>query len=412
MKKQIATFGRKSRSILVAHKKRSIIIGIILLVVIVSIISQAFTAKPKHTLAAAKYSKIVEQVSESGKISASGVAPVYSTTTGLVDEVMVQNGTVVERGDVLFHVTSTATQRERETALSNYMAAKSALDAARAGQLSLQASMFGKWDTFKELAESDEYENSDGTPKYVQRAVPEFHIPEKEWLAAEAEYKNQEAVISQKSVEVSALWRAYEAAMDSNVVAVIGGTVRNLAVSRGEQVTAGSSAAAATSVPTLYLVDTTVPTTVKLAVSENEITKIKPGQRATVELDAVAGQTFQATVDRVDSVATPSQDNSEYSVYLTLTKPSNAIRHGMSADVDITVIEKDRVLTVPTSAVKPYRGGRAVRVLDKKGEMVFVPVVIGARGSGNTEIVSGIKEGTMVVTALSNDQIERKSGLF
>ena len=70
------------------------------------------------------------------------------------------------------------------------------------------------------------------------------------------------------------------------------------------------------------------------------------------------------------------------------------------------------VLTVPNSAVKPYKGGRAVRVVDKKSKEGFkyVPVEIGLKGKDKTQILSGIKEGQEVITVVSNEKA--KQSLF
>jgi multidrug efflux pump subunit AcrA (membrane-fusion protein) len=84
----------------------------------------------------------------------------------------------------------------------------------------------------------------------------------------------------------------------------------------------------------------------------------------------------------------------------------------MTADVDITVAEKKDILTVPSSAVKPYQGKKAVRVLSEDGEIEYIPVEVGIKGDGKTEILSGIEEGTEVIVALPNEEVETSGGLF
>ena len=66
-------------------------------------------------------------------------------------------------------------------------------------------------------------------------------------------------------------------------------------------------------------------------------------------------------------------------------------------------------MIVPNSAIKPYQGGRAVRVPGENGEIEYIPVKIGIRGKSNTQILSGIEKGQEVITALSNDSIKRPS---
>jgi len=392
--------------------RRRIVYGVIIVAVAIGafIAWRTFTKESDFTLEKVRYDAITELVSETGNVTTAGVTPLYSTTNGMVDEVLVSNGDVVVEDDVLFSVKSTATHQEQEVALSSYLAAKADLEAARATQLSLQAAMFGKWDTFKELAQSDEFENSDGTPKHVQRAVPEFHIPEKEWLSAEVAYKNQQQVIAQKQAAHSAAWRAYEATQDSQVIAVLGGTVKNLSVARGDAVVVPTTLTLSSTKPALVLVDEGVQTMVRLSVNEVDVVKVKQGQSAVVELDAVSDKTFKARVQRVDTIADTTGDVVSFQVYVELLQTSNSIKQGMSADVDITVAQKEKVLTVPSSAIKPYQGGRAVRIIGDGGEIEFVPVKTGSRGDNRVEIVSGIDEGTEVVTTLKTDK--KSSGGF
>ena len=396
-------------------RKKKVLVIVLIVVLIFSgfALFRKITKPPKYTLEKAKFDSVVELVSETGNVTSAGAVPIYSTTTGMVDEMFVQNGDYVLEGSVLFSVKSSATKMEQDTALANYLAAKNELEAAKSTQLSLQADMFGEWDTFKNLAEGDTYENDDGTPRYSERAVPEFHIPEKDWLAAEKVYKDQQQVISKASAHVSADWAAYQATQDSEVKAQIDGEVRNLSVTKGDLVEVPAVLTVSGITPSLYLVDNDVQTAVKVDVNETDINKVQLGQSADVEFDAVAGKTFLGKVGRIDTISPSTSGNIvKFAVYIIVDGKSDLIKRGLTADVEIKVADKDNVLTVPSSAVKPYQGGKAVRMVGDKDEIKFTPVEVGAKGGGRIEILSGIEEGDEVVAALSNDQVERKSGLF
>ena len=394
-----------------SRKKKIVVVGIVLAVGIFGIIQYRNATKPPdYFIEAAKIDSLVELVSETGNVTTAGVTPVYSTTTGVVDEVLVENGDVITEDQELFSVKSTATKQEQDAALATYMTTKSALETAKATQLSAQATLFGKWDTFKELAEGDEYEEEDGTPKYVERGVAEFHVPEKEWLAAESAYKNQQQIVSEKSVAASAAWQAYQATQDGKLTALLGGVVRNLGVAKGDLVTVPTPILSVT--PALILEDESVEAIIMVAVNETDAIKVKEGQKAELEFDAISSKTFIASVDRVDTIASPEMGVIKYNVYLLLEEDVAQLQRGMTVDVDITVASLDNILTVPSSSVKPYQGGKAVRVVDKDGEIEFVPVVAGSKGDGKTEILSGIEEGREVIVTLTNEQNERSGGFF
>ena len=411
MKKKITKSIKKLKKL--PKKKKFLYIGIFVILIIVGYsIYKKSTKPPKYSLQAAKIDSIVELVSETGNVTSAGAVPIYSTTTGMVEEVFVNNGDIVNDGDILFKVKSTATKLEQDTALSAYMTAKSTLEAAKATQLSLQAQLFTKWDSYKDLAETEEYETYDEKPKEAERNTAEFLVPEKEWFAAESAYKNQQQIINQASVQTSAAWQAYQATQDSIVKAHIDGEVRNLGVTKGDIITVPTALTLATTSPAIVLVDDDIRTTIKISVGETDVLKVAEGQSAEVELDALKGKTFSATVDRVDTVASPNQTVITYAVYIVLDEQVDSIKRGMTADVDIVVASKEDILTVPASAVKPYEGGKAVRVVDDQGEIEYIPVEVGSRGDGMIEILSGIDEGTEVIVALANDQIERTGGLF
>lgn len=367
----------------------------------------------KYTLQVAKFDSITELISETGNVTAAGAVSVYSTTTGMVEEVYVRNGDLVFENDILFKIRSTATKLEQDTALSNYLIAKNTLEMAKSNQYAYQADMFGVWDEFRELAKSDTYEEPDGTPKYEQRSLSEFHISEKDWLAAEVKYKTQQQVINQTSALVSAKWQAYQATQDSEVIAHIDGEIRNLGIAKGDIVTLPTTLTLASTLPALILVEEDVPIIIKIDVNENDVGKVQVGQFVNVEFDAISKRVFSAIVDRVDTISSSASESVvKFSVYILLEEESDLIKRGLTADVDIVVASKERALVVPSSAVKPYQGGKAVRVVGKSDEIEFIPVEVGLKGGGKVEIISGIKEGDQVIVALANDQVERSGGLF
>ncbi len=405
------SFFQKVKGIL--FKKRTLAVVFVITLILGAVVYfQIRGGESQYLLESARYTSITERVSETGNVTTAGVIPAYSTTTGIVEEVLVSNGDVVEKDAKLFSVKSTANKQQKDSALASYLAAKSALDSAKATELSLQSSMFSKWDRYKDLAESDTYTDYKDAPREVERNVAEFHVPEKDWLSAEAAYKNQQQVVQEKSVALSSAWQAYQSTQDSTVVAVLGGEVRNLAITRGDAVIAPTASTLSSTKPALVVIDTQVRTTIEFQVNETDVLKVQEGQKAIVEFDAIDGQDFTGVVDRVDTVATGTQDIVQFSVYVVLDEILERVQPGMTADVDIIVASKDNVLTVPSSAVKPYQGGRAVRVVGSDGEVVFVPVEVGARGDRRTEILSGISEGTEVIVSLANEQIERNASFF
>ncbi|NTU73112.1 HlyD family efflux transporter periplasmic adaptor subunit [Candidatus Roizmanbacteria bacterium] len=384
--------------------KWKLILGLILLVVvgIVLQVSAKMFQKPGYVLGKVARSTISEYVTESGKISANSNVPLYSPANGVVDEIFVANGEVVKVGQKLFAIKSTATEQEKSQALATYLAAKSMLDAAQSGALKLQASMFDKWQSFKELAENDTYETADGAPKHENRALAEFHISENQWLAAEKDYKQQQNVIAQAQAAVSSTYALYQATQNATVKATAAGVVANISI--GENSVVGVS-----DPKPLAVISSTATTEAALLLSENDVFKVKEGQLATLDVKPFHSKKYHGTVTRVDAIGTEEKGVVRYTAYIRISDPDGQLRQGMNVDAAINTNNKERVLAIPNAAVKPYKGGRAVRVVGKNGVVEYRTVVTGIRGKDKTEILSGLQENQEFIISLSNEQIKRPS---
>ena len=187
------------------------------------------------------------------------------------------------------------------------------------------------------------------------------------------------------------------------------GTVSNLSVTNGSAVSINSTLSPQT--PVLAITKGTTNEVV-VPLSETDIAKVRPGQSAKINVDAVNNKTYKGIVERADAIGMKVQGIITYNVYLKFLDPDANLRPGMSVDVEITTKKLTGVLSVTNSTVKPYQGGKAVRIPGKKkGEVVYVPVEIGVRGKDRTQILKGLSEGQTVITSLSNEQIKRP-GLF
>jgi len=76
----------------------------------------------------------------------------------------------------------------------------------------------------------------------------------------------------------------------------------------------------------------------------------------------------------------------------------------MTLDADIITKELKSALTVPNSAIVPYKGGKAVRKLNDKNEIEFIPVSIGSKGESRTQILNGLTEDQKIIISISEDQ--------
>ena len=385
---------------------KKIVIAAIVLIAIFFVFNQSKdkNQEPSYRFQKVKKATIVNIVSETGEIMTSGKTDVSSSINGIVEELYIDNNDVVEKGQGLYKVNSTATDQQRAKAYSDYLKAKAGLETAKANQYGLQADMFEEWDEFKELAESDDYEDSDGNPRYENRALPEFHIPEKEWLEAESKYINQKQVIAQNQAALNNAWLLYQATTDGVVTAPADGTIANLSIAIYQYVDIST---------TSLVIDSKQDTWIKLSLNEADISTVKKGQKATISVDVLKNEGFVGIVERVDEFGSTENGIVTYGVYLSLSDPKNIVKPGMTVQADIETQRKENVLIVPNGAIKPYQGSKAVQIKDKKtGQVLYQPIKVGIVGTTTSEVISGLKEGQEIIIGQtqSEDSAQQGSG--
>ncbi len=388
-------------------KKIFVIVGGLILFLVASGVIQKATQPPPYITEKVKKSDITQTVTETGNITAESSAKVYSPSNGIVKEVFVENGQSVSEGELLFTVESSATEQEQQAALSTYLTAKTALNSAESSALSLRSSMYTNWEIFRNLATNDTYENSDDTPDLDQRKATEFQVAQDNWLAAEKKYKDQQTAVSQARAQVGTTWLAYQATQDAEVKAPISGVVANVAIIPSGSVRSQASASLTETITPALFITSPAPTEAVIALSESDILQLQSGQNAIIDVNAIDDKEYKGIVRRVDSVGTLDQGVNRYKVYIEILDADSDLRSGMTADVEIITQEVKGVLSVPNSAIKPYQGKKAVRIVGEKGEIKYITVRVGVKGDQTTQILEGLDEGQEIITSLSNEQLKR-----
>ena len=139
-------------------------------------------------------------------------------------------------------------------------------------------------------------------------------------------------------------------------------------------------------------------------VVEADIIDLEVGDKATLSLDAYGEDVlFEAIVIDIDPAAELIEGVANYRTTLEFVEgveSDERIRVGMTADIDLVTAEREKVISIPQRAVIFKEGKKVVRVLEG-GVLREVEVEIGITGGrGQIEIISGIEEGDVIVTAI------------
>ncbi len=140
---------------------------------------------------------------------------------------------------------------------------------------------------------------------------------------------------------------------------------------------------------------------VELSVHESSVDKVKPGQYATVTVEAFPDQAFSGKVLKVAPLPDPqhgwlSAGVRVYSANIEIDGAHDFIRPGMSAKVEILVEELKNVLIVPIQVVANRAGRKVCYIATPQGPKER-EVKTGAFNDTFVQIVSGLQVGEEVL---------------
>lgn len=203
-------------------------------------------------------------------------------------------------------------------------------------------------------------------------------------LNAELDIESQELVIEQKE---NALSDAKEKLANYFIYAPFAGIITEPNVKKGDSVS-GSTVLA-----TLI----TKQRVAEISLNEVDVANVKPSQKVNLTFDAVSDLNLTGEVADVDTLGTVSQGVVTYNAKIVFDAQDERVKPGMSVSASIIVDAKQDVIIVSNSAIKSDGDTQYVEILkDKKPQSQTVET--GLYNDTMIEIVSGIKEGDMVIT--------------
>jgi membrane fusion protein (multidrug efflux system) len=173
---------------------------------------------------------------------------------------------------------------------------------------------------------------------------------------------------------------------NTNIVAPISGVVAQRMIKPGNLI--------ALNAPAFRIVDVSQLEAV-LNVPERELATLKAGMPLRMLVDAIPGKTFEGRVDRISPVV--DSGSGTFRVVAAF-EGGSTLRPGMFGRIEIVYDQRKDALTMPRVALLDDEGEPAVFQV-KDGKAVRTPVQLGYVNGELAEIRSGLKEGDSVVTA-------------
>jgi HlyD family secretion protein len=394
-------------------RKRVIISGALLAVAAAAILivhgckkSQSYSFET----ATVKKGSITNTVTATGTLKAITSVVVGTQVSGIVEKLYVDFNSRVKKGQILAEL--------------DKVALKSQVDQAQATLESAQAAT---------EYEQSNFERSKALFEKNLIAQADYDLAKFNYEQSKASLKNAKGNYNKAVVNLKY----------ATIYAPIDGVVMNRAVDEGQTVAANFNT------PEIFTIaQDLTQMKVEADIDESDIGQVKVGQRVEFGVDAFPDDKFTGTVMQIRLSPKTTSNVVTYTVIINAQNPDLKLLPGMTADIVIYVEELKDVLVIPYKSIKfspdaDYLARMGKETIDKGGRprspsaagsnpqgassgqmpggsissevklkptVVWVkenesihrvPVVLGANDGDNAEVISGLKEGDLVVTKMT-----------
>ena len=349
-------------------------------VIIVAVAAWMLSGKQKDIQIQFKTEKAAKANIQNSVTATGTIEPVTSVTvgtqvSGIVSKLFVDYNSVVKKGQVIAELDKTNLISELNTSKANLASAQSSLK--------YETDNYNRYKTLfdKGLVSADEYETAKLSYDKAKQTV----------------------ATAKESVAKAQTNLGY-----ATITSPIDGVVLSKSVEEGQTV------AASFSTPELFNIAQNLTDMRVIAdVDEADIGEVKEGARVTFTVDAYPNDTFEGEVTQVRQEATTTNNVVTYEVVISAPNNDLKLKPGLTANVTIFTAEKQGVLCVPSKALRftptPETVGNMKiqdtngknKVWTKEGNTLKAHnLQIGMSDGINTEVLSGISEGTVIVTGM------------
>ena len=330
---------------------------------------------------------VVQKGTISNSITATGtIEPVTEVevgtqVSGIIDKIYVDYNSEVKAGQVI-------AEMDRVTLISDLQSAQATYDGAEA-----------------------EYIYQEKLYKKNKKLYSKQLISDTEYEQYEYNYRRAKSAYDQSK---AALAKAQRNLSYTTITSPINGVVTSREVEAGQTVASGFET------PTLFTIAADLTKMQVVAdVDEADIAGVKDSARVTFTVDAYPDDVFEGRVKQIrlgstnssSSTSTTSETVVTYEVVITADNPELKLKPRLTANVTIFTDTRENVLVVPNKALrfnpdKKIAGGKTIKDCDSPKKVWTMdatsftahPVKTGMNDGSNTEIISGISEGTEIVT--------------
>ena len=298
--------------------------------------------------------------------------------SGIIDEIYVEAGTIVKKGDKIALV----------KIIPNMVALNNAENRLRQAKISLDNATI-------------DLKRNETLKKSGVIADAEFQPIELNYKSAQEEYK-----AAKDNVDLVRKGETFNNSRGTNrlIRSTIAGMVLDVPVEEGFSVIEANTMNAGTTVASIADMDNLI---FEGKVDESEVGKIKEGMPLILKIGAIENETFDATLEYISPKGVEEEGAIQFEIKAAVKlKSSQFIRAGYSANADIVLEKRENVLAI-SEAVLQFDSDSAFVEL-KVGEQEYQKQYIktGLSDGINIEVLEGINEGDELKLWNLSDPIE------
>ena len=394
------------------HKKRRrwIIAGVVLVVLIGCGFGIAAALRPNRQIDASKLATVergdlARSVVATGKIEPLAKVDVKSKASGIVEKIFADYGDRVKQGQVLVELDKEQLRSHVAEARANLQAAEAAVESAQATFERNVVDAQGPDVPFlKSTAERQRKLAAEGL---VSSAVQEdaekaYQLALNKQLSAQRNVAVSRAEVARAKAQVSqmqaALDNSEEDLRNSTIVSPMDGLLLSRDVEVGDAVSSililGSQAS---NIMTLGDVSEVY---VKGKVDEADISKVYLGQPARISVESLKDKKFMGKVTKISPLGVEKDNVTTFEVRVSIQNPTGELKANMSANAEIILEEKHKVLMVPEAAVIYDKDRHTFLETPDPGSKTGrrkLAAKLGISNGVKTELLEGLKEGQRVI---------------
>ncbi|MGC9995108.1 MAG: efflux RND transporter periplasmic adaptor subunit [Terriglobia bacterium] len=395
-----------------SHKKRRrwIAASVVLVVLVGCGFGISAALRPSRQIDSSKLATVergdlARSVVATGKIEPLAKVEVKSKASGIVEKIFADYGDRVKQGQVLVELDKEQLRSRVAEARANLQAAEASVQSAQATYERNVVDAQGPDVPF--LKSTTERQRKLQIEGLVSTAVSEdaeksYQLALNKQLSAQRNVAVSRAEVARAKAQVAqmqaALDNAEEDLRNSTIVSNMDGLVLSRDVEVGDAVSSililGSQAS---NIMTLGDVSEVY---VKGKVDESDISKVYLGQPARISVESLKDKKFMGKVTKISPLGVEKDNVTTFEVRVSIQNPTGELKANMSANAEIILEEKHKVLMVPEAAVI-YDKDRHTFLetpdpVSKTGRRKL-SAKLGISNGVKTELIEGLKEGQQVI---------------